>query len=132
MLYDLFFYRYFTKAGARRKTCLCAQEGLGTGKKDWQNRAYVWIDLPSRGSSMKIALHQIAYQIGMHPNEMAKLVYEGEITGEVPNRNPQAKDAWVDLHSLKNFIEWKFDQGAFDRMFFDKAMRHVNKAMGNK
>ncbi|MFF2528346.1 hypothetical protein ACFVS2_05465 [Brevibacillus sp. NPDC058079] len=81
---------------------------------------------------MKIALHQIAYQIGMHPIEMAKLVYEGEITGEVPEHNPQAKDAWVDLHSLRNFIQWRYDQGRMDQMFYDKAMRHLNKAMPKK
>ncbi|GIO08476.1 hypothetical protein J31TS6_45040 [Brevibacillus reuszeri] len=81
---------------------------------------------------MKIALHQIAYQIGMHPTEMAKLIFEGEVTGEVPDRNPQAKDAWVDLHSLSNFIQWRFDQGHFDKMFYDKAMRHINKYLPNR
>ncbi|ASJ53994.1 hypothetical protein BP422_10855 [Brevibacillus formosus] len=81
---------------------------------------------------MKIALHQIAYQIGMHPTEMAKLVYDGEITGEVPDRDPQAKDAWVDWHSLRNFIQWRYDQGRMEQMFYDKAMRHLNKAMPKK
>jgi hypothetical protein len=78
---------------------------------------------------MKIPLHQIAYQIGVHPREMAKWVYEGEITGEVPGSNPQAKDAWVDLHSLRNFIQWKFEQGNFDDMFYQKAIRHIDKYM---
>ncbi|QRG65121.1 hypothetical protein [Brevibacillus choshinensis] len=79
---------------------------------------------------MKIALHQIAYQIGYHPNEMARLVYEGEITGEVPGNNPQSRDAWVDLHSLRNFIQWRRDQGRIDGMFYDKAIRHIDKHLG--
>lgn len=76
---------------------------------------------------MKIALHHIAYQIGYHPNEMAKLVYDGEITGEVPDNNPQSKDAWIDLHSLRNFIQWRRDQGRIDEMFYDKAIRRIDK-----
>lgn len=78
---------------------------------------------------MKIPLHQIAYQIGIHPNEMAKLVYEGEVTGEVPNGNPQSKDAWVDLHSLRNFIQWRYDQGRLEELDYGKAIRHITNAM---
>lgn len=78
---------------------------------------------------MKTPLYQIAYQIGMHPTEMAKLVYEGEITGEVPDNNPQSKDAWVDLHSLRNFIQWRYDQGRMEELVFGKAIRHIDKSM---
>jgi hypothetical protein len=78
---------------------------------------------------MKIPLYQIAYQIGMHPTEMAKLVYEGEITGEVPGNNPQSKEAWVDLHSLRNFIQWRRDQGRMEDMSYDKAIRHIDKSL---
>lgn len=81
---------------------------------------------------MKIALHQIAYQIGIHPTEMAKLVHEGEITGEIPGNNPQAKDAWVDLHSLRNFIQWRYDQGRMDEMAYGKAIRHIDKWLSRK
>ncbi|WNC12238.1 hypothetical protein [Brevibacillus brevis] len=79
---------------------------------------------------MKIALHQIAYQIGMHPNEMARLVHDGEISGEVPGNNPQSKDAWIDLHSLRNFIQWRRDQGRVDEMFYGKAIRHIDRHLG--
>lgn len=78
---------------------------------------------------MKIPLYQIAYQIGMHPTEMAKLVFEGEITGEVPGDNPQSKEAWVDLYSLRNFIQWRRDQGRMEEMSYDKAIRHIDKSL---
>lgn len=81
------------------------------------------------GGSMKTALYHIAYQIGMHPAEMAKLVREGEITGEVPGNNPQARDAWVDLHSLRNYIQWRHDQNRLDEMAYLKAIRHIDKAL---
>lgn len=81
---------------------------------------------------MKTPLYQIAYQIGIHPNEMARLVYEGEITGDVPGNNPQSKDAWVDLHSLKNFIQWRYDQGRLEEMAYNKAILHIERGLRRK
>ncbi|MFY0546184.1 hypothetical protein [Brevibacillus sp. H7] len=78
---------------------------------------------------MKIALYQIAYQIGLHPSELARLVYDGEITGEVPGGNAQSKDAWVDLHSLRNYIQWRFDQKKLEEMAYWKAIRHIDNAI---
>jgi hypothetical protein len=78
---------------------------------------------------MKIALYQIAYQIGLHPTEMARLVHEGEITGEVPGGNAQSKDAWVDLHSLRNYIQWKHDQKQLEESVYLKAIRHIDTAI---
>ncbi|QQE76354.1 hypothetical protein KDJ56_10745 [Brevibacillus composti] len=78
---------------------------------------------------MKTALHQIAYQIGMHPTEMARLVQEGEITGEVPGGNPQSREAWVDLHSLRNFIQWRHDQKRLEEAMYLKAIRHIDRAL---
>jgi len=78
---------------------------------------------------MKIALYQIAYQIGMHPTDLARLVYDGEITGEVPGGNAQSKDAWVELHSLRNYIQWKHDQKRLEEAFYLKAIRHIDAAI---
>jgi hypothetical protein len=78
---------------------------------------------------MKIALYQIAYQIGMHPVELARLVQDNELTGEVPGGNAQSKDAWVDLHSLRNYIQWRYDQKKLDEMAYLKAIRHIDNAI---
>ncbi|USG68186.1 hypothetical protein NDK47_13260 [Brevibacillus ruminantium] len=78
---------------------------------------------------MKTALYLIANQIGMHPAVMAKLVLDGEITGDVPGGNAQSKDAWVDLHSLRNYIEWRHDQKQLEEMPYLKAIRHIDRAL---
>lgn len=81
---------------------------------------------------MKTALYQIAYQIGIHPTKMAKLVREGEITGEVPGDNPQSKEAWVDLLSLRNYIEWQREQGRMDERAYWKAIRHIERTLTSR
>lgn len=81
---------------------------------------------------MKIALYQIAYQIGMHPVELAKLVLDNELTGEVPGGNAQSKDAWVDLYSLRNYIQWRYDQKKLEELAYLKAIRQIDKEIRNR
>ena len=78
---------------------------------------------------MRIALFQIAYQIGMHPKDLANAVYESELTGEVPDHNPQSKDAWVDLLSLRNYIQWQYEKAGITEMSYLKAIRHIDLAI---
>jgi hypothetical protein len=78
---------------------------------------------------LNIAIYQIAYRIGMHPNELAKAVREGEVTGEVPGNNPQSKEAWVDLLSLRNYIHWMYEKGQISEMSFLKSIRHIDQAI---
>lgn len=80
--------------------------------------------------TMKIAIYQIAYPIGMHPQDLARAVKDGEITGEVPQDNPQSKEAWVDLLSLRNYIHWQYEKERMTEMSYLKAIRHIDKALG--
>lgn len=75
---------------------------------------------------MKITLYHIADKIGFHPIHLAKAVLEGELTGEVPNGNAQSKDAWVDLLSLRNYIDWLHEQGRLEPVRYLKAIRHID------
>ncbi|NGQ96259.1 hypothetical protein G3578_13920 [Brevibacillus sp. SYP-B805] len=79
---------------------------------------------------MKIAIYQIAYRLGMHPKELAKAVLDGDVTGEVPGGNPQAKEAWVDLLSLRNYIEWLHEKGQVDELRYQKSIRHLDAEIG--
>ncbi|MGD8191432.1 hypothetical protein ACQCN2_15735 [Brevibacillus ginsengisoli] len=81
---------------------------------------------------MKIALFQIAYPIGMHPKDLAKAVHEGEVTGEVPDQNPQSKEAWVDLLSLRNYIQWQYEKARITEMSYLRALRHIDAAINLK
>lgn len=78
---------------------------------------------------MKIAIFQIAYKIGMHPKDLAKAVLDNEITGEVPNNDPQSREAWVDLLSLRNYVHWLFEKEAITEMSYLKAIRHIDLAI---
>jgi len=75
---------------------------------------------------MKAAIYQIAYRVGMHPNDLGKAVREGEITGEVPDGNAQSKDAWVDLHSLRNYVEWQYEKKQIDELRYQKSIRRID------
>ncbi|WP_139489966.1 hypothetical protein [Brevibacillus dissolubilis] len=75
---------------------------------------------------MKIALHHIAYKIGIHPTELGQAVRDGELTGELPDNNPQSKDAWVDILSLRNYVEWLREKGKMEESRFLKAVRHID------
>lgn len=81
---------------------------------------------------MKIALFQIAYRIGMHPKDLAKAVLEGDLTGDIPEQNPQSKDAWVDLLSLRNYIHWLHEKERITEMSYLKAIRHIDLAIKEK
>ena len=78
---------------------------------------------------MKIALYQIAYKIGMHPKELAKAVMEGELTGEVFGDDPQSKESWVDLLSLRNYIHWLYEKEMITEMSYLRALRHIDEAI---
>ncbi|GAA4707010.1 hypothetical protein [Brevibacillus fulvus] len=78
---------------------------------------------------MNIPIYQIAYKIGIHPTELAKIVRDGDVTGEVPGNNPQSKDAWVDLLSLRNYYVWIFEKGQISEMTYQKAIRHIDNAI---
>jgi hypothetical protein len=79
---------------------------------------------------MKIAIYQIAYRLGMHPKELARAVVNGDVTGEVPGGDPQAKEAWVDLLSLRNYIEWVHEKGQLDELRYQKSIRHIDTEIG--
>ena len=74
---------------------------------------------------MKVAIYQIAYRLGMHPNDLGKAVREGEVTGDVPDGNAQSKEAWVDLHSLRNYVEWLFEKKQIDELRYLKSIRRI-------
>ncbi|HZG15035.1 MAG TPA: hypothetical protein VE710_08465 [Candidatus Bathyarchaeia archaeon] len=75
---------------------------------------------------MKIAIYQIAHRLGLHPKDVAKMVYDGDVTGEVPGGDAQSKDAWVDLLSLRNYIDWLNDQGRMEALRYQKSIRHID------
>jgi len=75
---------------------------------------------------MKIALYLISHRLGMHPTELAKAIRNGDITGDVPGGNAQSKDAWVDLMSLRNYLEWIREKGEVDEIRYQKSLRHID------
>ncbi|QDX95185.1 hypothetical protein JNUCC42_01670 [Brevibacterium sp. JNUCC-42] len=74
---------------------------------------------------MKITLHQISNKIGFREKELATAILNGDVTGEVPDQNPQSKLAWVDLLSLQNYMEWLYEQGNITEQKFLKGIRHI-------
>lgn len=75
---------------------------------------------------MKVPIYLIAQRLGLHPKELAKIVYDGDVTGEVPGGSAQSKDAWVDILSLRNYIEWLNDQGRIEALRYQKSIRHID------
>lgn len=75
---------------------------------------------------MKIPIYQIAHRLGLHPKDLAKIVYDGDVTGEVHGGDPQSKDSWVDLLSLRNYIDWLNDQGRIEGMRYQKSIRQID------
>ncbi|UFJ42343.1 hypothetical protein LOK74_07610 [Brevibacillus humidisoli] len=75
---------------------------------------------------MKVAIYQIANRVGMHPKELSRAIYDGEVTGEVPDGNPQSKQAWVDLLSLRNYIQWLYERERMDEIRYLKSIRHLD------
>ncbi len=78
---------------------------------------------------MKIAIYEIAHKLGMHPAELGKAIRNGDVTGEVPGGNAQAKDAWIDLMSLRNYIQWLYEQDRLEEARYVKAIRHLDAAI---
>ncbi|WP_126426780.1 hypothetical protein [Brevibacillus marinus] len=74
---------------------------------------------------MKLAIYQIANRIGMHPRELLRAVREGEVSGDVPAGDSPAKQAWVDLLSLRNYIQWLYEQEKLDETRYLKAIRQL-------
>lgn len=75
---------------------------------------------------MNVPIDQIAKRIGMHPRELSRAVLDGEVSGEVPAGNPQSKQAWVDLFSLRNYIQWLYEQDKLDELRYQKAVRQLD------
>ncbi|MBO8162681.1 MAG: hypothetical protein H0Z34_03050 [Brevibacillus sp.] len=76
---------------------------------------------------MRVPIYQIANRVGMHPSELAMAVRDGEVTGEVPDGTGQSKQAWVDLISFQNYIQWLYEQGSLNETRYFKALRHLER-----
>lgn len=81
---------------------------------------------------MRASIYIIAPKIGMHPNELGKAVLDGELYGEVPDGNSQSKEAWVDLLSLRNYVEWLHEKEQVDEIRYQKSIRRIDNMIARK
>ncbi|WP_232698374.1 hypothetical protein [Brevibacillus daliensis] len=74
---------------------------------------------------MEVAIYLIAPKIGMPAKELIKAIDNGDIMGGFPVDDPLSKMAWVDLLSLRNYVEWLYEHKRVTEQKYLKAIRHI-------
>ena len=74
---------------------------------------------------MRKSINQVAHKIGMQNQYLAHAVWDGLVEGEVIN-DWHNKDSWVEIESVKKYVQWRFDNYVISKESLDRAMEFLN------
>lgn len=70
---------------------------------------------------MKKSIRDIAKYIGMQNQYLAHAISEGRVIGEVIG-SYHSSESWVDIDSVKKYIQWKLDNYVISRDEYTEAI----------
>lgn len=76
---------------------------------------------------LKKPINQVARKVGMQNQYLAHAINDGNVVGEVVNGGDYHSDnSWVDIDSLKKYIQWKCDNFVISKENCVKYLEFLN------
>lgn len=81
---------------------------------------------------MRRPMNQIAQNIGMQNQYLADAVFDGKVIGEIAiDDDYHSNDSWVDVESVKQYIQWKFENQVINEESYVSYMGFLNELINS-
>lgn len=81
---------------------------------------------------MKLPIKKVARGIGMQNQYLSQAIQEGKVIGEIHNEDYHSDKSWVDLQSLKEYVEWRFKNWIISKEQYKKFTEFIDELLKDR